>query len=350
VLWRSRATAEAGATSTLAHFDPYGAPRPGGTASSGIGFAGEYRDGTGLVNLRARSYDPVLGRFIGRDTFGGVAAAPQSANRYAYALANPLRYTDPSGQFVNNIVLNPNTYVMAAMMVSPAFAIGYMDFQFATGYDPVNNRYLSGNERIFNGALAGLGILGKAIGFLREALAASDAMAGTRLAGEAGGLIGDASAAGSAAERIGAEAAAAERAGAEAVAAERTVAGDVATVLRRNRAGRAIDANDRFIVDTESAAIADIARPYIRAATRRETIRLAYRAPDGTLLDANTFERIEGDFHFGHKAGSEWWRIRDRAAAEAWSRQELNDFVNNPDIWQIETPANNLSHLFEMRR
>jgi RHS repeat-associated protein len=195
--------------------DPYGVPRPGGTASSGIGYAGEYRDGTGLVNLRARSYDPVLGRFIGRDTFGGVAAAPQSANRYAYALANPLRYTDPSGQFVNNIALNPNTYVMAAMMVSPWFAIGYMGFEFATGYDPVNNRQLSGEERAINGVLAGLGVFGKAVGFLREALAASDAMAGTRLAGEAGGLIGDASAAGSAAERIGGEAAVAERAGAK---------------------------------------------------------------------------------------------------------------------------------------
>jgi len=62
-------------------------PRPGGTAATGIGYAGEYRDSTGLVNLRARSYDPVLGRFIGRDTFGGVAAAPLTANRYATPLA-----------------------------------------------------------------------------------------------------------------------------------------------------------------------------------------------------------------------------------------------------------------------
>ena len=100
------AVSETGATSSLAHYDPYGAPRPGSTASSGIGYGAQYRDATGLVNLRSRAYDPALGRFTGRDTFGGVAAAPQTANRYAYALANPLRYTDPSGRFVNNVVLN----------------------------------------------------------------------------------------------------------------------------------------------------------------------------------------------------------------------------------------------------
>lgn len=86
-----------GTVSGLTHYDPYGAPRPGSAAATGIGYAGEYRDPAGLVNLRARAYDPVLGRFVGRDTFAGVASAPQSGNRYAYALANPLRYTDPSG-------------------------------------------------------------------------------------------------------------------------------------------------------------------------------------------------------------------------------------------------------------
>ncbi len=90
----------AGVVGGVTHYDPFGAPRPGNTASAGIGYAGEYRDPTGLINLRARSYDPVLGRFIGRDTFGGVASAPQTGNRYAYATSNPLRYSDPSGHFV----------------------------------------------------------------------------------------------------------------------------------------------------------------------------------------------------------------------------------------------------------
>ena len=65
---------------------------------------------------------------------------------------------------------------------------------------------------------------------------------------------------------------------------------------------------------------------------------------------ANTGERIEGAFHFGHVFGSEWWRIRDQAAAEGWTRLELIEYINNADIWQIELPANNLSHQFEMPR
>ena len=97
----------AGVTSGLVHYDPYGVPRTGSSAMVGIGYAGEYRDATGLVNLRARSYDPVLGRFTGRDTFAGVASAPQTGNRYAYAVANPLRFADPSGRFVKTLIDNP---------------------------------------------------------------------------------------------------------------------------------------------------------------------------------------------------------------------------------------------------
>lgn len=95
----------AGTMSALARFDPYGAPRPGMSFSSGFGYAGEWTDPSGLINLRFRAYDPVIGRFLSRDTFGGVAGLSQSANRYGYGLGNPLRYTDPSGHFVNNVLI-----------------------------------------------------------------------------------------------------------------------------------------------------------------------------------------------------------------------------------------------------
>jgi len=57
-------------------------------------FAGEYRDPfTGLYNLRARQYDPDLGRFTARDPLG-----PQDyASPYAYVANNPLTYVDPAG-------------------------------------------------------------------------------------------------------------------------------------------------------------------------------------------------------------------------------------------------------------
>jgi RHS repeat-associated protein len=128
--------ATGGATSGLVHYDPYGVPRPGSTASTGIGYAAEYRDTTGLLNLRARSYDPALGRFSGRDTFAGVASAPQTGNRYAYATANPLRFTDPSGHFVQTIINNPLSVVEVAMTFNPVGAALVFGYQFLTGTDP----------------------------------------------------------------------------------------------------------------------------------------------------------------------------------------------------------------------
>ena len=54
--------------------------------------------GTQLYYLRARYYDPSIGRFISRDQFHGFLAQPLSLNRYAYGLENPQTLTDPSGQ------------------------------------------------------------------------------------------------------------------------------------------------------------------------------------------------------------------------------------------------------------
>ena len=53
--------------------------------------------GTGLMYYNARYYHPALGRFVSADTIVPEAGNPQSLNRYAYVLNNPLRYVDPNG-------------------------------------------------------------------------------------------------------------------------------------------------------------------------------------------------------------------------------------------------------------
>ena len=53
--------------------------------------------GTGLYNYDARLYDPVLGQFVMADTIVPEPFNPQSLNRYAYCLNNPVRYVDPDG-------------------------------------------------------------------------------------------------------------------------------------------------------------------------------------------------------------------------------------------------------------
>jgi RHS repeat-associated protein len=63
-----------------------------------IRYAGEYYDEeSGLYYLRARYYDPLLGRFISKDSVEGDITNPLSLNRYAYCAGNPIIYIDPTG-------------------------------------------------------------------------------------------------------------------------------------------------------------------------------------------------------------------------------------------------------------
>jgi RHS repeat-associated protein len=71
-------------------------PNCNGDRSLRVGFTGQEDDwDLGLVNMRGRIYDPKLGQFTVADPFVGFES--QSLNRYAYALNNPLSFTDPSG-------------------------------------------------------------------------------------------------------------------------------------------------------------------------------------------------------------------------------------------------------------
>ncbi len=53
----------------------------------------------GLINMNARLYDPALGRFLSPDPYVQLPDFSQNFNRYSYALNNPLKYTDPDGEF-----------------------------------------------------------------------------------------------------------------------------------------------------------------------------------------------------------------------------------------------------------
>ncbi|WP_240343802.1 RHS repeat-associated core domain-containing protein [Paenibacillus sp. SYP-B3998] len=61
-------------------------------------YSGEMMDDkVGLQYLRARWYDPSMGRFVGEDSYGGQIDNPLSLNRFTYVSNNPLIYTDPTG-------------------------------------------------------------------------------------------------------------------------------------------------------------------------------------------------------------------------------------------------------------
>jgi len=58
----------------------------------------------GLINMNGRLYDPLLGRFLSPDPYVQLPDFSQNYNRYSYCLNNPLKYTDPDGEWLFSAV------------------------------------------------------------------------------------------------------------------------------------------------------------------------------------------------------------------------------------------------------
>ena len=56
-----------------------------------------YDAATGMLNLRARQYEPAVGRFSGKDMMRGYAMLTISIHRYLYTYNNPINWIDPDG-------------------------------------------------------------------------------------------------------------------------------------------------------------------------------------------------------------------------------------------------------------
>jgi RHS repeat-associated protein len=59
----------------------------------------EHLDNVGLINMNGRIYDPVVASFLQADNNIQQATNTQNFNSYSYCLNNPLKYTDPDGEF-----------------------------------------------------------------------------------------------------------------------------------------------------------------------------------------------------------------------------------------------------------
>jgi RHS repeat-associated protein len=86
-------TANDGSTAGTAQYTAYGARTTTGTTTSPLGFAGQYTDAeSGLLDLRARYYDPATAAFLTVDP-----ALSGTRSAYGYASGNPVTGGDPTG-------------------------------------------------------------------------------------------------------------------------------------------------------------------------------------------------------------------------------------------------------------
>lgn len=111
----------------------------------------------GLINMNARLYDPVLGRFISADVTIDTPTDMQTYNRYHYVMNNPFLYTDPSGygwwsKNRNKVVGTVGMVVGAVLVVIGGFttlAGDYSGSVISAGISLIgtSNQYYHGNNK-----------------------------------------------------------------------------------------------------------------------------------------------------------------------------------------------------------
>ena len=134
-------------------------------------YCGEYYDAeSGTIYLRARYYDPSVGRFISRDSFAGKNEDPLSLNLYTYCHNNPLIYVDESGHWPKLSQLFTAVAVVATVVAVTAVAVAVV----ATA--PVSAPVLAGVGTLSSGAVLA-GATTVAVGSFKVATVSASAVA-----------------------------------------------------------------------------------------------------------------------------------------------------------------------------
>jgi RHS repeat-associated protein len=105
-------------------------------------YTGEYWDqDSQLLYLRARWYDPKMGRFISGDPFEGKQQDPRSLNRYSYSHGDPVHNTDASGQMtLGETMTTLNNVSMAYTAASIVFDVATGNYIAASTLRPMSAR------------------------------------------------------------------------------------------------------------------------------------------------------------------------------------------------------------------
>ena len=89
-----------------------------------IGSGHEHWPQFGLIDMNGRFYDPLLGRFLSPDPYVQMPENPQNFNRYSYCLNNPLKYTDPSGEWILTWAISKCSFSVGVNFAPYPFGFG----------------------------------------------------------------------------------------------------------------------------------------------------------------------------------------------------------------------------------
>jgi RHS repeat-associated protein len=109
-----------GAIAGSSDYDVFGAVRSQNGASSIFGFTGQQTDATGMLYLRARYLNTVLGRFLSPDSLLPNGPGSSGYNLYSYVGNNATTMVDPSG----HLTIEWATIVRSVVLTAGAVAIG----------------------------------------------------------------------------------------------------------------------------------------------------------------------------------------------------------------------------------
>ncbi|MBN2891615.1 MAG: hypothetical protein JXL97_07100 [Bacteroidales bacterium] len=122
-----------------------------------------------LINMNGRVYDPILARFLSPDNYVQLPDFTQSFNRFSYAFNNPLKYTDPDGEFIFSAFLGPAGVIIdgacwGALTGGISYGIGAIisgngnwgDFGRAVAFGALSGA-LTGGFGVFSSSLGSFG-------------------------------------------------------------------------------------------------------------------------------------------------------------------------------------------------
>jgi len=111
-------TSQTGTVVEKTGYEPYGEVKSGGTLEK-FQYTGQEKDQeTGLNYYGARYYDPHLQHFTQPDDIIPNPYDPQSLNRYSYVENNPIKYTDPTGHFLEDACIIECTALYLSVVAS----------------------------------------------------------------------------------------------------------------------------------------------------------------------------------------------------------------------------------------